>query len=110
MRHAGPVDLGQQSFREIRVQIQPAQLNQRAQLLAPELPIEPQIIVVGLSPSIGQQGIDLVGRHAAERRGECRQSDKGVTLHRGGEARQRRQAIAPAIRFNAFERAPIFDQ
>src|SRR6185437_2720498 len=50
MRHAGAIDLGQQTFGKIGAQIQPTQLRQWGQLLAPVLPIEPKVIVLRLAP------------------------------------------------------------
>ncbi len=72
VRHAGPVDLREQPFGEGGMQIEPAQLHQRSFALAPELPVEPQIIVAALAPIAGEQLIDLHLRHAAECGRECR--------------------------------------
>src|SRR5882724_12921408 len=67
MRHAGSIDLGQQSLGEIRIQIEPAQLSERMEIFAPVLPVEPQIVVLRLPPTLRQQGIDLPRRQTSQR-------------------------------------------
>ena len=61
------------------------------QILAPKLPVEPEVVVVRLPPVLGPTTIDLLRRHAAQCRGVGRQSLIPPALHGRGEARQRRQ-------------------
>src|SRR6202030_174720 len=75
----------------IRIDIEPAQLSQRVERLAPELPVEPIVVVAALEPSRMQQRIDLHGSQTAERSGKSSETGQGVPLHRLSEPRQRRQ-------------------
>ena len=111
MRHAGSIDLGQQTFGQIGIQIEPAQLRERLQVLAPILPIEPQVVVARGSRqrSASKESI-CTRRQPAERRGIRRQSDVDMALHRRAEARQRRQANRASERLKNVERAPMRDQ
>ncbi len=111
MRHAGSIDLGQQSFgRDPCSRSSQRNCTRAAQVLAPELPIEPQSSRSRPRARILPAGCRPGGpscRRAPRRRPAAR--------HRRGAASTRRSATAAAanrasVLFNTFERAPIRDQ
>ena len=110
MRHAGPVHFGQQAFGQIRVQIEPAQLRQRREILAPELPVKPQIVVIAFAPGRARAGPRSAPPSCRRARRRKPASPRTLDAAWRWPARPSGGNSRASARLSTFDRAPTRDQ